>query len=103
MTTNSTSWEQRVAKLWAEIDSHTPEDFVASMEKLAAELLPSDSPVAAFERASSLDSTGHPDRAVPLYRQALAGGLEANAAAAPRSSWPARCATSARLRRASYC
>jgi hypothetical protein len=31
--------------------------------------------VAAFERASSLDSTGHSDLAVPLYRQALDLGL----------------------------
>ncbi|HVC82204.1 MAG TPA: tetratricopeptide repeat protein, partial [Chloroflexota bacterium] len=31
--------------------------------------------MAAFERAASLDSTGHSDLAVPLYRQALALGL----------------------------
>jgi hypothetical protein len=74
MSTYQTSWEQRVARLWAAIDDHGPEEFVTSMEKLAAEL-PSDSPVAAFERASSLDSTGHPDLAIPLYRTALAGGL----------------------------
>jgi tetratricopeptide (TPR) repeat protein len=75
VTTNQTSWEQRVAELWAAIDDHEPEEFVASMEKLAAEL-PPDSPVAAFERGSSLDSTGRPDRAIPLYRKALGGGLE---------------------------
>jgi hypothetical protein len=67
-------WERRVAELWASIDDHDPDDFVASMDKLAAEL-PAGSPLAAFERASSLDSTGQPDRAIPLYRAALAGGL----------------------------
>ncbi len=35
-----------------------------------------DEAVAAFERASALDSTGHPDEAVPLYRRALGWGLE---------------------------
>ena len=45
------------------------------MEELAGEL-PADSAVAAFERAGSLDSTGHSDLAVPLYRRALELGLE---------------------------
>jgi tetratricopeptide (TPR) repeat protein len=44
------------------------------MEALAAERA-ADNPVAIFERASAQDSTGHSDRAVPLYRQALALGL----------------------------
>ena len=67
-------WEQQVADLWASIDDHSEEAFLARMEVLAAEL-PADSPVAAFERAASLDSTGHSDLAVPLYRMALARGL----------------------------
>ena len=67
-------WEQRVANLWASIDDYNEAEFLARMEQLAAEL-PTDSGVAAFERASSLDSTGHSDRAVPLYRQALELGL----------------------------
>jgi hypothetical protein len=75
VSTNQTSWDQRVAQLWAAIDEHEPDEFVAMMDKLAGEL-DADSPVAAFERASSLDSTGHPDRAVPLYRKALDGGLQ---------------------------
>jgi Flp pilus assembly protein TadD len=45
------------------------------MERLVAEL-PADSAVAVFERAGSLDSTGHSDLAVPLYRQALELGLQ---------------------------
>jgi hypothetical protein len=68
------SWEERVSALWAAIDDHDAETFVSLMERLAAEL-PPDSAVAAFERASALDSTGHSDRAIPLYRRALAGGL----------------------------
>jgi hypothetical protein len=75
VSSNQTSWEQRVAQLWAEIDEYEPDEFVARMDELAGELA-EESPVAAFERASSLDSTGHPDRAVPLYRQALENGLQ---------------------------
>jgi tetratricopeptide (TPR) repeat protein len=66
----SSDWEQRLADLWASIDDHSEEEFLARMEHLVAEL-PADSAVASFERASSLDSTGHSDLAVPLYRQAL--------------------------------
>ncbi len=44
------------------------------MEKLVAEL-PADSAVGVFERAASLDSTGHSDLAAPLDRQALDLGL----------------------------
>ncbi len=44
------------------------------MENLVGELA-SGSAVAAFERASSLDSTGHSDLAIPLYRKALDLGL----------------------------
>ena len=67
-------WEQRVSDLWASIDDLGEEEFLARMEQLTDEL-PADSAVAAFERASSLDSTGHSDLAVPLYRQALELGL----------------------------
>jgi len=75
VTGASPEWEQRVTNLWASIDAHGEDEFRARMEKLVAEL-PADSAVAAFERAAAFDSTGHSDRAVPLYRQALELGLE---------------------------
>ncbi|MEU1410298.1 tetratricopeptide repeat protein [Streptomyces sp. NPDC046994] len=79
-------WEQRVAAAWAAFDEHTrtapgggpPEsaaDFRAVIAALAAEL-PEDSPLGLFERACAWDSTGHSDKAVPLYREALARGLD---------------------------
>ena len=68
-------WQQRVDDLWAAFDDHTEEEFLARMDRLAAER-PEDDPVAAFERAGALDSTGHSDRAVPLYRRALELGLD---------------------------
>ena len=67
-------WEERISQLWESIDRQSEEEFLSRMEQLTAEL-PADSAVAAFERAASLDSTGHSDLAVPLYRQALELGL----------------------------
>ncbi|MFG3252751.1 tetratricopeptide repeat protein [Streptomyces sp. NPDC048172] len=67
-------WERRSAAAWESIDAHGEEEFRALIDGLADELPPG-SPVAAFERACAFDSTGHPDRAVPLYREALKGTL----------------------------
>jgi hypothetical protein len=75
MTSVDAEHEQRLADLWTSIDNLSEEEFLARMEDLTAEL-PADSAVAAFERASAFDSTGHSDLAVPLYRQALALGLQ---------------------------
>src|ERR1700685_1215894 len=49
-------------------------DFRELIGALADEL-PQDNPVAAFERACAWDSTGHSDKAVPLYQEALKRGL----------------------------
>jgi thioredoxin-like negative regulator of GroEL len=67
-------WERRLADAWASIDQHDEAEFLALIERLAAEL-PAGSAAGLFERAAAFDSTGHSDLAVPLYRQALAGGL----------------------------
>lgn len=70
-----TDWEERISAAWKSFDQLSEADFLAVIEKLAAEL-PADSGAGFFERASSLDATDHPDMAVPLYRQALEHGLE---------------------------
>jgi tetratricopeptide (TPR) repeat protein len=69
-------WEQRVEEAWASFDDYEgrEDEFRALIDDLAREL-PADDPIAAFERACAWDSTGHSDRAVPLYRSALDGGL----------------------------
>jgi Tetratrico peptide repeat len=67
-------WEARLADAWARLDDLPAAEFLASIEKLAAEY-PADDAAGNFERACSLDSTGHSDLAVPLYRQALDTGL----------------------------
>ncbi|MFD0314514.1 tetratricopeptide repeat protein [Streptomyces flavalbus] len=73
------SWDARVAAAWtafdADPDAWDAADFRATIDALAAEL-PADSPLAPFERACAWDSTGHSDRAVPLYREALSRGLD---------------------------
>jgi hypothetical protein len=68
-------WENRLAALWASLDDRDGAEFRAEMEALVAEL-PDESPIRPFELASAFDSTGHPDEAVPRYREALALGLE---------------------------
>ncbi|PZF81113.1 tetratricopeptide repeat protein [Jiangella anatolica] len=70
----SKDWEQRVTTAWAAIDSYDDETFRAVVDELAGDL-PDGHPVAAFERACAFDSTGRPDLAEPLYREALAGEL----------------------------
>jgi tetratricopeptide (TPR) repeat protein len=69
-------WEKRVAQAWESIDDYEgrEDEFRALIDDLAGEL-PADDPIAPFERACAWDSTGHSDRAVPLYRSALEHGL----------------------------
>jgi hypothetical protein len=67
-------WEERVAVAWAALDDCEPREFRAKIDALASER-PEGDPVAAFERACSFDSTGFPDKAAPLYRDALSRGL----------------------------
>jgi tetratricopeptide (TPR) repeat protein len=75
VTAERSDWEQRVSDLWDSFDDLGEEEFLARMEALAG-VLPPDSSRAAFEQASAFDSTGHSDRAVPLYRRALELGLD---------------------------
>ncbi|MFJ3230158.1 tetratricopeptide repeat protein [Streptomyces sp. NPDC086787] len=70
-------WEDRVTAAWATFDDYPEEraaDFRAVIDALVAEL-PEGSPLGPFEQACAWDSTGHSDRAAPLYREALAHGL----------------------------
>jgi hypothetical protein len=68
------TWDERVDRLWASIEDHDEVDFRDAMDALVAQR-PSDDPRGLYEQASAWDSTGHSDRAVPLYRQALDQGL----------------------------
>jgi Tetratrico peptide repeat len=77
---NEAEWEQWLRHAWASIDQQSEAECVAVVEQLTAEL-PPDNAIEMFERASALDSTGHPNLAAPLYRQALIGDSLANVAA----------------------
>ena len=74
MTDFSPDWDRRVADHWRRIDDFDEDAFGEILETLLAEL-PADSPTACFERGAAFDSFGHPERAVPLYRDALAAGV----------------------------
>ncbi|WP_062647651.1 tetratricopeptide repeat protein [Streptomyces maremycinicus] len=70
-------WEDRVTAAWAAFDDYPQEraaQFRAVIDELVDEL-PEGSPLGPFEQACAWDSTGHSDRAAPLYRDALARGL----------------------------
>ena len=75
MAFDESDWERRVAEAWARLDEMGEGEFLGLIEGLVGEL-PDRSGVASFERAAAQDSTGHSDRAVALYRQALERGLE---------------------------
>ena len=64
------------AGMFGDLLSRFAHDIERAMATLRASELPDDSPEAAFERACAFDSTGHSDRAVPLYRRALELGLD---------------------------
>jgi tetratricopeptide (TPR) repeat protein len=64
--------EDELAAAWARIDLYSAEEFRALVAGLVADAPPA---VSAFERAGAYDSTGDPERAVPLYREALDAGL----------------------------
>jgi hypothetical protein len=64
--------EERLAAAWAAIDSYEEDELRALIDGIVTDAPPA---IADFERACAWDSTGHPDRAVPLYRSALATGL----------------------------
>jgi tetratricopeptide (TPR) repeat protein len=74
MNTADPEWEIRIAALWKAIDAHAPADFVAQIDALVAEL-PPNCAIGLFERGCAQDSTGHADRAIPLYQGALDTGL----------------------------
>ncbi|MEU8981682.1 tetratricopeptide repeat protein [Streptomyces sp. NPDC048309] len=73
-------WEERTAAAWATFGAYEEAgtagaaDFRAVIDALVAEL-PEGSPLGPFEQACAWDSTGHSDKAAPLYREALARGL----------------------------
>ena len=68
-------WAARIAAVWAAAPGLADDELRARVDELAAELAPDD-PRGLYERASAFDSTGMEDEAVPLYRAALAGGLD---------------------------
>ena len=66
-------WDERIAAVWAA--DVTDDERITLIDALAAER-PHGDAVALFERAGARDSAGLEIEAEPLYRQALAAGLD---------------------------
>lgn len=67
-------WQDRVDAVWAD-GGLEPSEVVRRIDALAGEK-PADDAVALFERAGARDSAGREEEAEPLYRRALAQGLD---------------------------
>lgn len=76
MTENGDDWAARVEAFWRLADDTDPEAALDAMRALIA-LRPADDPAALYEWASVHDFLGREAEAVPLYRAALARGLDA--------------------------
>jgi tetratricopeptide (TPR) repeat protein len=68
------TWDDRVARVWAEAEHLGDDDVLARIDALVAEREQADA-AAAFEAASVRDYLGHEAEAAPLYRRALDSGL----------------------------
>ncbi|MCR2763749.1 tetratricopeptide repeat protein [Microbacterium sp. zg.B48] len=69
-----TEWDERVAAVWADA-SLSEQQVIERIDALAAQR-PDADPRALFERAGARDAAGRESEAEPLYRAALAGGLD---------------------------
>lgn len=72
-----TAWEERVAAFWRDADDADPAATLAAMRTLVNER-PADDASALYEWASVHDFLGLEAEAVPLYRAALQGALDAH-------------------------
>jgi tetratricopeptide (TPR) repeat protein len=75
---SDSAWRARVDALWGtadDSDQATREAFVAAMAALVAERA-ADDPEALYEHGSAYDAMGYEPDAEPLYRRALAAGLD---------------------------
>lgn len=69
-----TDWDDRVAAVWAD-EALSDHERIARIDAIAAQL-PENDARALFERAGARDSAGIESEAEPLYRAALAAGLD---------------------------
>jgi tetratricopeptide (TPR) repeat protein len=74
MRSTTSDWESRLADLWKTLDSQQGEAFVESVRQLTLEL-EAENPISMFELGAAFDSTGSPQKAIALYKQALDAGV----------------------------
>lgn len=68
------TWDDRIADFWSRADDADPERMRRELAEVTRERR-ADDPDVLFERASLEDFLGEEERAIPLYRAALDGGL----------------------------
>lgn len=73
--TPANDWERRVAEVWDTTGDRSEDEVVAAITGLVAER-PEGDAAALFEQASALDYAGREAEAEPLYRRAIAAGLD---------------------------
>ncbi|KZE90866.1 tetratricopeptide repeat protein [Microbacterium sp. TNHR37B] len=74
----SDTWEGRIGAFWRDAEGQDAARLWTRLEAILVERAATD-PDALFERASLHDYLGEEDRAIPLYREALGGGLAGGA------------------------
>jgi len=70
-------WERRIAEIWATVADRSDDDVVEAVVALV-KLRPPDDAAGLYEHASALDYAGREAEAEPLYRRALAAGLDSD-------------------------
>jgi hypothetical protein len=75
MTGALEDWERRIAEAWDAAADRDEDEVVAMIAGLAAQR-PAGDAAALYEHASALDYAGREAEAEPLYRAAIAGGLD---------------------------
>ncbi|MEJ7839399.1 MAG: tetratricopeptide repeat protein, partial [Thermomicrobiales bacterium] len=69
------TWDERVARIWADAPNTPDDELLRKIETIAAERA-DDDPAALYELGSVHDSVGSEHDAEPYYRRALAGNLD---------------------------
>ena len=75
MTVTQLTWDERIDAVWDASDARPEEETIALVRALVAER-PAGDAAALYEHASAYDFVGDEAAAEPLYREALAAGLD---------------------------
>ena len=75
MAATQLTWNERIDAIW-DASSARPDDETVSLVRALVAERPADDAAALYEHASTYDFAGDETAAEPLYREALAAGLD---------------------------